>query len=104
MGTVWPWLIGAFVDAWLAVHPEDAAGARGWLAPLMQHLTSGGCVGSVSEIFDAEPPFAPRGCFAQAWSVAELARLVVKLGVRPEVSDDATRARETAAADALIRS
>ena len=103
-GTVWPWLIGPFVDAWLAVHPDDADGARAWLAPLMHHLTSGGCVGSVSEIFDAEPPFTPRGCFAQAWSVAELARLVVKLGVRPEVSDDATRARETAAADALIRS
>jgi predicted glycogen debranching enzyme len=81
-GTVWPWLMGGFVDAWLAVHPEDAKGARGWLAPLMHHLTSGGCVGSVSEIFDAEPPFTPRGCFAQAWSVAELARLVVKLGAK----------------------
>jgi len=81
-GTVWPWLMGPFVDAWLAVHPEDLAGARTWLTPLLKHLTDGGCVGSVSEIFDAEAPFTPRGCFAQAWSVAELARLVVKLGVR----------------------
>jgi glycogen debranching enzyme len=78
-GTVWPWLMGPFVDAWLAVHPEDAAGARRWLEPLLGHLTDSGCVGSISEIFDAEPPFVPRGCFAQAWSVAEVSRLVVKL-------------------------
>jgi predicted glycogen debranching enzyme len=99
-GTVWPWLMGAFVDAWLAVHPEDAAGARGWLAPLMHHVTNGGCVGSVSEIFDAEPPFTPRGCFAQAWSVAELSRLVVKLGVQRAAGEEA-RARDAAAAGAL---
>jgi len=78
-GTVWPWLMGPFVDAWLAVHPEDAAGARRWIDPLLAHVVDGGCVGSISEIFDAEPPFTPRGCFAQAWSVAELARLVAKL-------------------------
>jgi predicted glycogen debranching enzyme len=78
-GTVWPWLMGSFVDAWLAVHPEDAAGARRWIDPLLDHLVNGGCVGSISEIFDAEAPFTPRGCYAQAWSVAELARLVVKL-------------------------
>jgi glycogen debranching enzyme len=46
---------------------------------LLAHMVDGGCVGSISEIFDAEPPFTPRGCFAQAWSVAEVARLVVKL-------------------------
>jgi glycogen debranching enzyme len=62
------------------VHPEDAAGARKWIDPLLAHVLDGGCVGSISEIFDAEPPFTPRGCFAQAWSVAEVARLVVKLG------------------------
>jgi len=78
-GTVWPWLMGPFVDAWLAVHPDDAAGARKWIDPLLSHLVNGACVGSISEIFDAEPPFTPRGCFAQAWSVAETARLVVKL-------------------------
>ncbi len=78
-GTVWPWLMGPFVDAWLAVHPEDAAGARKWIDPLLAHVLDSGCVGSISEIFDAEPPFTPRGCCAQAWSVAELARLVVKL-------------------------
>jgi predicted glycogen debranching enzyme len=76
-GTVWSWLIGPFVDAWLAVHPEDRAGARAVLAGLVEHLGDA-CVGSVSEVFDAEPPFRPRGCVAQAWGVAELLRALVK--------------------------
>jgi predicted glycogen debranching enzyme len=72
-GTVWTWLLGPFVDAWLKVHPGDHAGARGFLAALVPHLKEAG-VGSISEIFDAEPPFTPRGCIAQAWSVAEVLR------------------------------
>jgi predicted glycogen debranching enzyme len=72
-GTVWGWLIGPFVDAWLTVHPGDRAGARRFLHGLVDHLDDFG-VGSVAEIFDAEPPFTPRGCIAQAWSVAELLR------------------------------
>ncbi len=98
-GTVWPWLMGPFVDAWMAVHPEDAAGARRWIDPLIDHLVNGGCVGSISEIFDADAPFTPRGCFAQAWSVAELARLVVKLAgaEQPVLTTGAGQAnRETA--------
>ena len=66
-GTVWGWLIGPFVDAWLKVHPEDRAGARQLLEGFRQHLDEA-CVGSISEIFDAEPPYTPRGCVAQAWS------------------------------------
>ncbi|HEU5124437.1 MAG TPA: amylo-alpha-1,6-glucosidase [Verrucomicrobiae bacterium] len=76
-GTVWAWLIGPFVDAWLRVHPDDRAGARKFLEGFVPHLNAG-CVGSISEIFDAEPPFAPRGCIAQAWSVAEVLRCWVK--------------------------
>lgn len=76
-GTVWGWLIGPFVDAWLKVHPDDPAGARRLLEGLIAHL-SDGCVGQVSEIFDAEAPFTPRGCVAQAWSVAEVLRCWVK--------------------------
>ena len=76
-GTVWTWLIGPFVDAWLAVHPDDARGARRLLEPLADHM-SDACIGSVSEIFDAEEPFAPRGCVAQAWSVAEVLRGLVR--------------------------
>jgi predicted glycogen debranching enzyme len=76
-GTVWAWLIGPFVDAWLRVHPEDRSGAHHLLDGLIAHLDHG-CVGSISEIFDAEEPFTPRGCIAQAWSVAETLRCWVK--------------------------
>ncbi len=75
-GTVWAWLIGPFIDAWLKVHPGDAAGARKFLTAFAEHLNEA-CVGSISEIFDAEPPFTPRGCIAQAWSVAEVLRCLV---------------------------
>jgi predicted glycogen debranching enzyme len=72
-GTVWAWLIGPFVDAWLKVHPGETTAARRWLAGFEPHLNTA-CVGSISEIFDAAPPFTPRGCIAQAWSVAEVLR------------------------------
>jgi predicted glycogen debranching enzyme len=72
-GTVWAWLIGPWIDAWLRVHPEDRAGARHFLDAFVPHLDEAG-VGSISEIFDAEAPFTPRGCIAQAWSVAEVLR------------------------------
>lgn len=71
-GTVWGWLIGPFVTAHYKVY-GDAAAARSYLLPLLRHLTDHG-VGSISEIFDGDPPFTPRGCIAQAWSVAELLR------------------------------
>jgi predicted glycogen debranching enzyme len=76
-GTVWAWLIGPFIDAWLKVDPGDKATARGFLKGLIPQLDED-CVGSISEIFDAEPPFTPRGCIAQAWSVAEVLRTWVK--------------------------
>ena len=76
-GTVWAWLIGPYVDAWLKVYPDDRVGARELLAGFDQHL-SDACVGSISEIFDAEKPYVPRGCIAQAWSVAEVLRSLVK--------------------------
>ncbi|QDT53122.1 Amylo-alpha-1,6-glucosidase [Caulifigura coniformis] len=72
-GTVWGWLIGPFVDSWLKVYPERRAEARSLLNGLMEHLGEA-CIGSVSEVFDAESPFHPRGCCAQAWSVAEVLR------------------------------
>ena len=76
-GTVWAWLIGPFIDAWLAAHPEDAAGARPTLEGFVRHL-EGACIGSISEVFDAEDPFTARGCIAQAWSVAEVLRVWTK--------------------------
>ena len=75
-GTVWGWLIGPFVDAWLKTHPDDRAGARRFLVGLEQELSEA-CLGTISEIFDAEAPFNPRGCVAQAWSVAEAMRALV---------------------------
>jgi predicted glycogen debranching enzyme len=71
-GTVWSWLIGPFVSAHLRVY-GDAELARSFLRPLVYHLADHG-VGSISEIFDGDPPFTPRGCIAQAWGVAELLR------------------------------
>ncbi len=76
-GTVWPWLIGPFIDAWCKVHPEDRAGARRFIEAFGRHLGEA-CIGSISEIFDAEEPYIPRGCIAQAWSVAEALRSWVK--------------------------
>ena len=72
-GTVWGWLVGPFVDAWLKVHPDDKAGARGCLEGFATHLNDAG-LGTLSEIFDAESPYTPRGCIAQAWTVAEVLR------------------------------
>jgi predicted glycogen debranching enzyme len=80
-GTVWAWLIGPFVDAWLKVYPDDREGARRLLDGFSEHLNEA-CVGSISEIFDADPPFVPRGCVAQAWSVAEVLRCLVKTAPR----------------------
>ena len=84
-GTVWAWLIGPFVEAHLRVSgfsDEARNRAREMLQPLIDHLGQTG-LGSVSEIFDGDPPHAPRGAIAQAWSVAELirARHLVETGV-----------------------
>lgn len=77
-GTVWPWLLGAFADAHFRVfgrNTESRRAMRAWLAPLRSHIRTAG-LGFISEIFDGDPPHAARGCFAQAWSVAEVARIV----------------------------
>ncbi len=76
-GTVWPWLIGPFVDAWIKLHPDRRHEARRFLAGFTEALGTA-CVGSLSEIHDAEPPYTPRGCIAQAWSVAEVLRAWLK--------------------------
>lgn len=71
-GTVWAWLIGPFVSAHLRVYRQPEL-AKSCLLPLIPQLTDYG-LGSIGEIFDGDPPFEPRGCIAQAWSVAELLR------------------------------
>jgi predicted glycogen debranching enzyme len=82
-GTVWAWLIGPFIDAWLKVNPDDRRGARRFLDGFVPHLNEA-CIGSISEIFDAESPFTPRGCIAQAWSVAEVLRCYALTASRSE--------------------
>jgi predicted glycogen debranching enzyme len=77
-GTVWPWLVGAYVDAWLKTFPGDIAEAKNALSAFNDHLGEN-AVGSISEIFDAEQPYFPRGCIAQAWSVAEVLRAHVRI-------------------------
>ena len=72
-GTVWAWLIGPFVDACLRTRPDDLAAAHALLQGFVPHLGEA-CLGTISEIFDAEEPWQPRGCFAQAWSIAEVLR------------------------------
>jgi glycogen debranching enzyme len=80
-GTVWAWLIGPFLSAYLAINrhtPAARAQALAWLAPLQAHLDAA-CLGSISEIFDGDAPHAPRGCYAQAWSVAEPLRVLAEM-------------------------
>lgn len=78
-GTVWPWLLGPFVEAWVRVRGATAETKRAaraqFLAPVKAHLATAG-LGHVSEIADAEAPHEPRGCPFQAWSVAEALRLL----------------------------
>jgi predicted glycogen debranching enzyme len=80
-GTVWSWLLGPFVTAYLKAHgrsPQSLARARSLVQPFARHLGTEGCIGQISEIADGVAPHTPRGCVAQAWSVAELARIVLE--------------------------
>lgn len=85
-GTVWTWPIGAFFTAYLKVHgyqTEAKSQVWEWLQPLIAHLDEA-CVCSIGEIFDGNEPHTPRGCFAQAWSVSEVLRVLVdKLAIEP---------------------
>ena len=77
-GTVWPWLIGPFVEAWVRVRGNTPAAKQEartkFLTPLLSHLDDAG-LGHISEIADADAPHIPRGCPFQAWSLGELLRL-----------------------------
>ena len=86
-GTVWPWLMGPFITAYVKVNGCSETARRqaaGWLAALEDHLTDGG-LGHISEIFSGQAPHRPCGCIAQAWSVAEILRTLVEdvHGLRP---------------------
>jgi len=87
-GTVWPWLLGPFLTAYVKIHGATGE-ARGradrFLDSLRAHLLEAG-LGQISEVFDGDAPHRPAGCFAQAWSVAEILRTYLEdaKGVRPE--------------------
>ena len=81
-GTVWPYLMGIYFDALIRLHGEEGkAPAREWLAGFAPHLREAG-LGTVSEIFDGDPPHRPGGTIAQAWSVSELLRIASRLNLR----------------------
>jgi glycogen debranching enzyme len=77
MGLVWPWLLGPYLDARQRFHGEGPA-VRRMLEPFTAHLLAAG-MGTISEIFESEPPYRPVGCIAQAWSVAEVLRHALTL-------------------------
>jgi glycogen debranching enzyme len=80
-GTVWPWLLGPFLTACVKVHDDtDEARRRAdhFLEPLRAHLSNAAGLGQISEVFDGDAPHRPGGCFAQAWSVAEVLRTYVE--------------------------
>jgi glycogen debranching enzyme len=77
-GTVWPWLMGAFIDAYLAAFgqtPDTIEMCRDLIRGFDKESARRGCIGSIAEIYDGDEPRYPRGCPAQAWSVAEIARV-----------------------------
>jgi glycogen debranching enzyme len=97
-GTVWPWLMGPFITAYLKVNggtPAARQQADTWLASLKDHLADAG-LGHISEIFEGDYPHRPVGCFAQAWSVAEILRTTVEdiYGVQPNVTTLAAAAAQ----------
>jgi len=88
-GTVWSWLLGPFITAYIKVNggsEEARCQAHAWLSPLESHLAEAG-LGHVSEIFEGDAPHRPCGCIAQAWSVAEILRVYVEdvRGLRPDM-------------------
>jgi len=86
-GTVWPWLMGSYITAYRKTFGNNASRkfATKWLKNFEQHLQEA-CLGQVSEIFDGDAPHQPRGCVAQAWSVAELIRAIVEDVDRPQTN------------------
>jgi predicted glycogen debranching enzyme len=79
-GTVWAWLMGPFIRAYMKAHDRSAEArerARAWLASFHTHLNEAG-LGHISEIFDGDAPHTPQGCIAQAWSVAETLRAAIE--------------------------
>jgi glycogen debranching enzyme len=96
-GTVWAWLMGPFITAYVKVNGRNAASrlqAAEWLKPLQDHLSDDG-LGHISEIFDGDSPHRPSGCIAQAWSVGQVLRAYVAdiHEIKPIVAGDPVPAK-----------
>jgi len=91
-GTVWPWLMGPYITAYTKTFGKKAGRrfASAWLENFKDHLYEA-CLGQVSEIFDGDAPHTPRGCVAQAWSVAELLRAIIEDVNQPETQSRTVR-------------
>jgi predicted glycogen debranching enzyme len=102
-GTVWPWLAGAFVEAWMRVRDNSAEAKQEarekFLSPLLAHFNDAG-LGHLGEIADAESPHSPRGCPFQAWSIGELMRLDCSV-LAPQETKPAKKIRPRRIADAM---
>jgi predicted glycogen debranching enzyme len=85
-GTVWSWLLGPYLTALVRVRGDRGRTEAKAIAEAFSFHLSDACIGSISEIFDADPPHEPRGCFAQAWSVGELLRAWVE-DIEPEAAE-----------------
>jgi predicted glycogen debranching enzyme len=100
-GTVWPWLLGPFLRAYLKTHGHSQAArirAEQWISDLRSYVENEG-VGQIPEVFDGDPPYRAGGCIAQAWSVAELLRTCVEeIYVRPRTKPKRTRVAAIASA------
>jgi glycogen debranching enzyme len=93
-GTVWPWLLGPFITAYFKTHRHTNEAvtfiSKNVITPLFEDQILEGGLGTVSEIFDGDPPHAARGCIAQAWSIAEPLRAYIEdvLQIRPPFESD----------------
>ena len=95
-GTVWSWLLGPYVDAIMKVNAgKGKAKAQKVIDDFKYHLNEG-CIGSVSEIFDADAPHHPRGCIAQAWGVAEVLRVMKEYELYSKKTKKTTLKKEAA--------
>ena len=92
-GTVWSWLLGAYVDAIVKLRATGyEIRAKKVIDNFKYHLNEA-CIGSVSEIFDADPPHHPRGCVAQAWGVAEVLRVILDYGLYETQTSNGKRSK-----------
>jgi len=80
-GTVWPWLLGHFVEGYLLLHKKSGTGFIRKIIMGFEQVMNEHGVGSISEIYNGNPPHEPRGAISQAWSVAEILRSIDLLHV-----------------------